>query len=100
MTSIYHVLFFPAFANGLFLAIITKTGFDITPAGIGLRVFDILQPYVNEQNIMIFRFAEIILLILPWIFLVVIVKKFGIRGLIIFGIITFGSYGFFLFFWK
>ena len=54
-----------AFANGLFLAIVTKTGIDVSPTGLGLRIFDILEPYVTEQNVMIFRFAEIVLFILP-----------------------------------
>ena len=100
MTSRYHVLFIPAFANGLFLAIATKTGIDISPTGIGLMIFDVFKPYVTEQNVEIFRFAEIFLLIFPWIFLVIVVLKFGIKGLIIYGLITLGSYIFVLYFWK
>ena len=92
-SSIYHALFVPAVINGLFLAIITKTGINISPAGIGLRVFDVLQPFVTEQNVAIFRFMEIFLLILPWISYIVIVVKFGIKGLIAYGAIIVISYG-------
>ena len=100
MTSPYHVLFIPAFANGLFLAIVTKTGIDISPTGIGLMIFDVFKPYVTEQNVGVFRFAEIFLLIFPWICLVIVVLKFGIKGLIIYGLITLGSFLFILYFWK
>lgn len=100
MTSFYHALFLPAIANGLFLAIIIKTGIDISPTGVGLMIFDAFEPLITEQNVGIFRFAEIVLMILPWIFYLVVVIKFGVRGLIIYGIITIGSLVFFLFFWK
>lgn len=100
MASFYHALFLPAFASGLFLAIVTKTGIDISPAGLGLRIFSVLQPYVTEQNVMIFRFAEIILFILPWLSYVVVFVKFGVKGLIVFTVIIVASYGFILYFWK
>ena len=99
MASFYHAFFLPAFANGLFLAIVTKTGIDISPTGVGLMIFDGLQPLVNEQNVAIFRISELVLLIIPWIFYLAIVIKFGVKGLIIFGAITLGSYIFFLYFW-
>jgi len=99
-SSIYHAFFVPAVINGLFLAIITKTGINISPAGIGLRVFDALQPFVTEQNVVIFRFMEIFLLILPWISYIVIVVKFGIKGLIAYGAIIVISYGIILSLWK
>ena len=100
MASSYYALFIPAFANGLFLAIATKTGIDISPTGIGLMIFDVFKPYVTEQNVGIFRFAEMFLLIFPWVFLLIVVLKFRIKGLIIYGLITIGSYIFFLYFWK
>ena len=100
VTSFYHAFFIPAFANGLFLAIVTKTGINISPAGIGLRIFAVLQPHVTEENVMILRFAEIVLFILPWLSYVVVFLKFGIKGLIVFTIIVVGSYGFILYFWK
>ena len=100
MVSLYHAFFLPAFANGLFLAIVTKTGIDISPAGIGLRIFGILQPYVTEQNVMVFRFAEIILFILPWLSYIVVFLKFGVKGLIGFTIIVVISYGIILYLWK
>ena len=100
MASLYHALFIPAFANGLFLAIATKTGINISPSGIGLMIFDAFEPYVTEQNVTIFRFAEIFLLVIPWISLLVIVIRFGIKGLIAFAIITIVTYAFFLYFWK
>lgn len=100
VATFYHAFFLPAFANGLFLAIITKTGMDISPAGLGLRIFSALDPYVTEQNVMIFRFAEIGLFILPWLSYVVIFLKFGLRGLIVFTAIVVGSYILILYLWK
>lgn len=100
VSSIYHALFIPAVINGLFFAIMTKTGIDISPAGLGLRVFDALQPYVTEQNVTIFRYTEMFLLILPWISFIVIVIKFGINGLIAYGAIIVISYVLILSVWK
>jgi len=100
MTSFYHAFFLPAFANGLFLAIISKTGIDISPAGLGLRIFSGLQPYVTEQNVMIFRFAEIVLFVLPWLSYFIVFAKFGVKGLIVFTAIVVASYVFILYFWK
>ena len=96
----YHAFFVPAFANGLFLAIVTKTGIDVSPAGLGLRIFGTLEPYVTEQNVMLFRFAEIALFVLPWLSYVVIFLKFGFRGLIVFTVIVMGSYILILYLWK
>ena len=100
MVSFYHAFFLPAFANGLFLAIITKTGIDISPAGIGLRIFTSLQPYVTEENVMILRFAEIVLFVLPWLSYVIVFLKFGVKGLIVFTVIVVASYGFIRYFWN
>lgn len=86
--------------SGLFFAIIARTGIDVSPSGIGLMIFDTFQPYVTEQNVTIFRFAEVVLLVLPWISLVVIVIRFGIKGLIAYGIIITLSYVGVLYFWK
>ena len=98
MASFYHALFFPAGFNGLFLAIATKTGIDFSPSGIGLMIFHVFQPFVNEQNISIFRTVEITLLLLPWVSYVVVVIKFGVKGLIVFGVILLASYVIFNFF--
>jgi hypothetical protein len=100
MISLHHTLFIPAFMNGLFFAIITKTGIDVSPSGIGLMIFDAFQPYVTEQNVVIFRFAELMLLVLPWISIVVIVIRFGIKGLVAYGVIIALSYVGILYFWK
>ncbi|EGG43072.1 hypothetical protein Nlim_0027 [Candidatus Nitrosarchaeum limnium SFB1] len=77
MASFYHALFFPAIINGLFLAIVTRTGIDVSPSGIGLMIFGFLQPYVNEQNVLIFRVVEFILFFLPWISLAIVVIRLG-----------------------
>ncbi|NJK77913.1 MAG: hypothetical protein HC944_02940 [Nanoarchaeota archaeon] len=98
MASFYHALFIPAILNGLFLAIATKTGIDFSPSGIGLIIFDVFQPFVSEPNVMFFRGIEIILLLLPWISYVLVVIKFGIRGLVVFGIILLMSFGIFHYF--
>lgn len=98
MASFYHALFLPAGFNGLFLAIATKTGIDFSPSGIGLMIFDIFQPFVNEQNVSLFRSVEIMLLLLPWISYVIVVIKFGVKGLVIFGIIFLVSYVLFNYF--
>lgn len=98
MASFYHVLFLPAGFNGLFLVIATKTGIDFSPSGIGLMIFDIFQPFVNEQNVFVFRSVEVILLLFPWISYVIVVIKFGVKGLIVFGIILLVSYALFNYF--
>lgn len=98
MASFYHALFLPSVFNGLFLAIATKTSIDFSPSGIGLIIFDIFQPFVNEHNVSLFRSVEIILLLLPWISYVLVVIKFGIKGLVIFGIILLVSYVIFNYF--
>ena len=100
MASFYHALFFPAVINGLFLAIVTRTGIDISPTGIGLMIFRILQPYVNEQNVLVFRVVEFILFFLPWISLVLVVIRFGVKGLVAYGAIILASYGLILYIWK
>ena len=100
MASFYHTLFIPAIVNGLFFAIITKTGIDVSPSGIGLMIFKTLQPYVTEQNVIIFRFMELLLFFLPWISLIVIVVRFGIKGLIVYGIMVALSYVIILYLWK
>jgi hypothetical protein len=98
MASFYHALFLPAGFNGLFLAIATKTGIDFSPSGVGLMIFYFFQPFVNEQNVSIFRSVEIILLLLPWISYVIIVIKFGVKGFVVFGIIILVSYVLFNYF--
>ena len=100
MASFYHALFIPAIINGLFLAIVTKTGIDISPTGIGLMIFGILQPYVNEQNVTIFRVVEFTLFFLPWISLVIVVIRFGVKGLIVYGVIVLASFVIILYLWK
>ena len=100
MASLSHALFLPAVASGLFFAIGTKTGIDISPSGIGLMIFHALEPYVTEQNVGVFRIGEIVLLILPWIFLIGIVIRFGIKGLFAYVVIVIVSYISFLYFWK
>jgi hypothetical protein len=61
-------------------------------------VFHVFQPFVNEQNISIFRTVEITLLLLPWISYAVAVIKFGVKGLVVFGVIFLASYVLFNFF--
>ena len=95
MASFYHALFLPAGFNGLFLAIATKTGIDFSPIGIGLMIFDIFQPFVNEHNVFLFRAVEVMLLLFPWVSYVIVVIKFGVKGLVIFGIILLVSYALF-----
>jgi len=55
-------------------------------------IFDIFQPLVNEYNVSLFRDVEITLLLLPWISYVLVVIKFGVKGLVLFGIILLISY--------
>lgn len=55
-------------------------------------IFDIFQPLVNEHNVSLFRAVEITLLLLLWISYVLVVIKFGVKGLVIFGIILLVSY--------
>jgi hypothetical protein len=42
-----------------------------------LMIFGFLQPYVNEQNVLIFRVVEFILFFLPWISLAIVVIRLG-----------------------
>ncbi|GEM_PF-5032048 len=58
--------FMGAFAEGLFLAILTKTGIDASPSGIGLTILKFLGPYVNDKNKLSFTIIEIFLYVLPF----------------------------------
>ena len=85
-----------AFAEGLFLAIHTKTGEDVSPAGLGLRIFGFLEPYATEKTAWILQFGEIVLIIVPWLGFIVALKNYGIKGVVAFLGITIASYFFIL----
>ena len=88
-----------AFAEGLFLAILTKTGIDTSPSGIGLTILKFLGPYVNDKNKLSFTIIEIFLYVLPFFGFLAVYVHYGRNGLIIYGGIIIASYVFVLSIW-
>ena len=100
MVNPTHSYFSGAFAGGLFLAILTKTGIDISPSGIGLTILSLLESYVTEQNRIYFNITELILYILPFLGFLAVYIHHGKYGLIAYGIIMVGTYFGILYLWK
>ncbi len=95
-----HGFFSGAFAAGLFYAILTRTGMDVSPSGLGLTILGFLEPYVTEQNYNIFKIVEVILYILPLLGFIAAYVHHGKTGLVVYGAIIIGTYLFILYFWK
>lgn len=100
MVNLTHSYFFGAFAAGLFFAILTKTGIDISPTGIGLTILSFLEPYVTEQNRIYFNITEIVLYILPFLGFLAVYIHHGKYGLMAYGVIIGVSYFGILYLWK
>ena len=95
-----HGWIFGAFVGGLFYAILTRTGIDISPSGIGLTILGAFESSVNEQSRIFFNIAEITLYIIPVISFLAIWYHHGRNGLIAYVVVMILSYAFFLYFWK
>ncbi|AJW71753.1 hypothetical protein [Nitrosopumilus adriaticus] len=95
-----HSWIFGAFVGGLFYAILTRTGIDISPSGIGLTILRAFEPYVIEQSRIVFNIGEIVLYAIPVISLLAIWYHHGRNGFIAYVIVMILSYAFFLYFWK
>ena len=95
-----HSYFFGAFAEGLFLAILTKTGIDISPSGVGLTILSFLESYVTEQNRIYFNIVEVILYFLPFLGFLAVYIHHGRYALIVYGVIIVASYFGILYLWK
>ena len=95
-----HSYFSAAFMEGLFLAILTKTGIDISPSGIGLTILSFLESYVTEQNRIYFNITEGVLYILPLLGFLAVYIHHGRTGLIVYGVIIVASYLGILYIWK
>lgn len=100
MAKSTHSYFSGAFAGGLFLAILTKIGIDISPAGIGLTILSFLESYVTEQNRIYFNITEIILYILPFLGFLAVYIHHGRSGLIAYMVIMVGTYFGILYLWQ
>ena len=100
MVNSTHSYFSAAFMEGLFLAILTKTGIDISPSGIGLTILSFLEPYVTEQNRIYFNFTEVVLYVLPILGFIAVYTHHGRAGLIVYGVIIVASYLGILYLWK
>ena len=87
-----HSYFSAAVAAGLFLAILTKTGIDVSPAGIGLTILSFLESLVTEQNRIYFNITEVVLYILPFFGFLAVYIHHGKYGLLAYGVIIVGSY--------
>ena len=89
-----------AFVGGLFYAILTRTGIDVSPFGIGLTILSAFEPLVTEQNRIVFNIGEMVLYIFPVISFLAIWYHHGRNGLIAYVVVIILSYLFFLYFWK
>lgn len=95
-----HSYFSAAFVEGIFLAVLTKTGIDSSPSGVGLTILSFLESYVTEQNRIYFNIFEVILYILPFLGFLAVYIHHGRTGLIAYLLIIIGSYAFIMYFWK
>jgi len=96
MSTRLGVFITSAFAEGLFLAIYTKTGENVSPAGLGLRIFGFLEPIATEKTVWILQFGEIVLIIVPLFGFIVALKNYGLKGVAVFIGIIIASYFFIL----
>ena len=95
-----HSFFSAAFLEGLFLAILTKTGIDASPSGIGLTILSFLEPLVTDQNRIVFNIAEVVLYVLPLLGFLAVYIHHGKLGLVAYGVIIVASYVGILFLWQ
>ena len=100
MAKLTHSYFSGAFAGGLFLAILTKIGIDISPSGIGLTILSFLESLVTEQNRIYFNITEAVLYILPFFGFLAVYMHHGKYGLIAYALIMIVSYLGILYLWK
>lgn len=89
-----------AFVGGLFYAILTRTGIDVSPSGIGLNLLSVFEPWITEQSRIVFNIAEIFLYTFPVISFLAIWYHHGRNGLVAYVVVIILSYVFFLYFWK
>lgn len=87
-----------AFLGGLFYAILTRTGIDISPSGVGLKILSTVEPLVTEQSKIIFDIAEMFLYIFPVISFLAIWYHHGRNGLMAYVVVLILSYALFLYF--
>jgi len=82
-----------AFLEGLFLAIQTKTGHDISPSGIGLLIFDSLDSLIVPEIRPQIEFYKLLIIIIPFVYTAFGIFNVGWKlGLAIFIPILIGSY--------
>ena len=85
---------------GFFYAILTRTGMDFSPSGLGLSLLGFLEPHVTEQNQNIFKIAEVILYILPLLGFIAAYIHHGKTGLVVYLGIIIATYLLILHFWE
>lgn len=93
MSHHYKNLGISAFLEGLFLAIQSKTGQDVSPSGIGLLILDAFEPLITPEIRPQIEFYKILIIIIPFAFTAWGIAVVGWKkGLIIFIPILIGSY--------
>jgi len=93
MVKHYASLAISAIIEGLFLAIQSRTGYDISPTGIALTITNLLEPIIPNDYQNLIPFFKILLFILPLMFTGISIYRVGWRiGLAIFIPFLVGSY--------
>ena len=98
--SLTHGYFSGAIIQGIFFAILTKTGIDVSPAGIGLTILKFLEPHVTEVNRIYYNYFELFLYALPFLGFVAVIFYHGKIGLVVYIGIIIGVYLLAIEFWP
>ena len=82
-----------AFLEGLFLAIQSKTGQDVSPTGLGLLIFDSIDHLVIDELRPQFELYKILIILIPLAYTAFGIWHVGLKiGLAIFIPVLIGSY--------
>ena len=91
-----HGYFTPAFVQGLFFAILYKTGFDISASGLTVMIVNAFEPIMSEQlaiHLPVIAYLSHFILLLS---LVGVLWHHGIKGLIVYIVIIVASFVLFI----
>ena len=94
-----HGFFVPAFVQGLFFAILSKTGIDLSTSGVGLILLKSFEPIIPEQYESYLSNFELILYFIPLLGFIAVYIHHGKYGFIAYFVIIIGSFLFFTFVW-
>ena len=95
-----HGFFVPAIVQGLFFAILSKTGIDLSPSGVGLTLLKAFEPIIPEQYTIHLPNLELILYFVPLLGFIAVYIHHGKYGLLAYFAIIIGSFLFFTSMWK